>query len=171
MLVGGPQCTTRRRRYPFLPKRRRGVLVHERVLARGKAVERYPRWRPESHSLHPPSVSHLVFVYHVRRGTICIRQVPPGPDLELEEGCIHRQRHNILIGVTTILCGFGRIRDLSNNSDVLCGGRDFLTTLAWSGHLVRRMLSSRTRYGGNVPSLSHCPGRTSLARGVRGRRG
>ena len=34
MLAGGPQRTTRRRRYPFLLKQRCGVLVHEGVLAR-----------------------------------------------------------------------------------------------------------------------------------------
>jgi len=35
VLVGGSQRTTRRRRYSFSPKRRRGVLVHEKVLVRG----------------------------------------------------------------------------------------------------------------------------------------
>jgi len=40
MLARGPQCTTRRGRYPIVPQRRHGVLVHERVLARDMGTER-----------------------------------------------------------------------------------------------------------------------------------
>jgi len=43
MLTGGPQRTTRHGGYPLLPKRRRGVLVRERVLVCCKGVKWYAR--------------------------------------------------------------------------------------------------------------------------------
>ena len=132
MLAGGSQWTTRCRGYSFLPKRRRGVLVHERALANIVCDPVFT-----SHIPHPcpflclhttPTVGLYMFIEYYRDP---IRSP--------------RERGKIVTGVMATPADF--IRGPSNSSDILLGGFDVPTTQFNPN-------TRRTRYGDTISSLS-----------------